>query len=79
MLDLLAKQKNQVDNAANLYRAAYLNKHHILDKAQDQSKQWIGSPKGLLVSFAAGTCYELQSSSQAHSSRTLMTLLLRFI
>ncbi|MBU2876521.1 MULTISPECIES: hypothetical protein [Alteromonadaceae] len=79
MLDLLANQKAIVENKAELYKVSKDIKRHALDKAQDQSKQWISSPRGLLASFVAGSIYELQSSSDSNSTRTIISLLLRAI
>ncbi|GAB2697123.1 hypothetical protein [Aliiglaciecola aliphaticivorans] len=79
MFDLLAAQKARVDNEASIYKVSKDIKQQRLEHAQNQSKQWLGSPKGLLTSFVVGSCYELQSGSDSNSSKTIISILLRLI
>ncbi|MFA3792095.1 hypothetical protein AB6T38_13330 [Aliiglaciecola sp. SL4] len=79
MFDLLAEQKARVANEAVLYNVTREVKQQTLDNATQQSKQWLSSPKGIFTSFVAGSCYELQSSSDSSSSKTIVSILLRLI
>lgn len=63
MFDLLKKHKTNVQYIRDDYHIVTSYKKMSIEQAKNKTMYFIGSPKGLAASFAAGSVSGLQSSS----------------